>query len=388
MPTFYEFFAGGGMARAGLGPDWTCLFANDFDQMKGETYRQNWGQDNFLCEDIAKIQTKDLPGKADLIWASFPCQDLSLAGNGKGIGTALDNVSTRSGTFWSFCSVLDKLNRDSRPAKLVVLENVVGILTSKQGRDFRAIVQSLIDAGYRPGAMVLDARWFLPQSRPRVFIVAAHKTLNIPNELIADGPQEPWTTKALLSAYAQLDTAQKGKWVWWSMPTPTQEAPALADILESDSTNLNWHSPLQTQQLLASMTPRNRQKVEQARASGTRKVGTLYKRTRPGQNGSRSVRAEVRFDDTAGCLRTPSGGSSRQSLLIVEGATARSRLLSAREAARLMGLPDTYMLPRRYNDAYHVVGDGVAVPAVRHLAEHIIAPALEQHLQHAVWAAE
>ena len=43
MKSFYEFFAGGGMARAGLGSDWTCLFANDFDRKKGATYQLNWG---------------------------------------------------------------------------------------------------------------------------------------------------------------------------------------------------------------------------------------------------------------------------------------------------------------------------------------------------------
>jgi DNA (cytosine-5)-methyltransferase 1 len=51
-------------------------------------------------------------------------------------------------------------------------------------------------------------------------------------------------------------------------------------------------------------------------------------------------------------------------------------LLSPREAARLMGLPDDYMLPQNYNEAYHLAGDGVAVPVVRFLAEHILEPLL------------
>jgi DNA (cytosine-5)-methyltransferase 1 len=85
-------------------------------------------------------------------------------------------------------------------------------------------------------------------------------------------------------------------------------------------------------------------------------------------------RAEVRFDDVAGCLRTPGGGSSRQTLLVVHGDFVRSRLLSPREAARLMGLPDTYKLPGRYNDAYHLAGDGLVVPAVSFLSEHLLEP--------------
>jgi len=99
------------------------------------------------------------------------------------------------------------------------------------------------------------------------------------------------------------------------------------------------------------------------------KIGTLYKRTRKGQ-----CRAEVRFDDVAGCLRTPSGGSSRQTIIVTDGGTVRTRLLSPREAARLMGLPDDYPLPKSYNEAYHLAGDGVAVPVVSFLSENLLFP--------------
>ncbi|MEM7013912.1 MAG: DNA cytosine methyltransferase, partial [Verrucomicrobiota bacterium] len=102
--------------------------------------------------------------------------------------------------------------------------------------------------------------------------------------------------------------------------------------------------------------------------SKSKTVGTLYRRTRNGQQ-----RAEVRFD-IAGCLRTPAGGSSRQTLVVVHRGKVRTRLLSAREAARLMGIPDSYQLPKRYNDAYHLAGDGVVVPVVRYLAKHALEP--------------
>ena len=62
--------------------------------------------------------------------------------------------------------------------------------------------------------------------------------------------------------------------------------------------------------------------------------------------------------------------------MVVEGKRIRSRLLSAREAARLMGLPDSYRLPANYNDAYHLAGDGVATPVVRFLAQSILEPIL------------
>ena len=106
-------------------------------------------------------------------------------------------------------------------------------------------------------------------------------------------------------------------------------------------------------------------------------VGGLYRRIRPDADGKRIQRAEVRFDDVAGCLRVPAGGSSRQTIVIVEGALVRSRLLSPREAARLMGLSDDYLLRNNCNDAYGLMGDGVAVPVVRFLAAHILEPVLQ-----------
>ena len=85
--TYLEFFAGGGMARAGLGESWRCLFANDFDQMKVETYEANWGAGDIKHADVASLALSDLPPHAvDLAWASFPCQDLSLAGSYRGLG--------------------------------------------------------------------------------------------------------------------------------------------------------------------------------------------------------------------------------------------------------------------------------------------------------------
>ena len=117
-----------------------------------------------------------------------------------------------------------------------------------------------------------------------------------------------------------------------------------------------------------------RARVEAAKASGAKMVGALYRRTRRDEAGNRVQRAEIRFDGVAGCLRTPAGGSSRQSILVIENGRIRARLLSGREAARLMGLPEDYRLPKRYTDACHLLGDGVVAPVVRFLAEHLLEP--------------
>ena len=124
------------------------------------------------------------------------------------------------------------------------------------------------------------------------------------------------------------------------------------------------------------MAPVHIAKLEAAKLAGKRMVGGLYKRMRDEARG-RVQRVEIRFDDVAGCLRMPTGGSSRQTVMIVDGDTIRSRLLSSREAARLMGPPDTYVLPASYNDAYGLMGDGVVAPVVRFLAEHILEPIVQ-----------
>lgn len=367
MGRFYEFFAGGGMARAGLGPDWECLFANDFDQKKAASYAANWGDDHLRIGDVAALTPADLPSQADLAWASFPCQDLSLAGAGAGL------KGDRSGTFWPFWNIVKALGEEGRAPRLIVLENVCGALSSHDGKDFAAISAALAGTGYRFGAVVMNAVRFLPHSRPRLFIIGVLKSVPVPHALVADSPEEIWHPSALINAYGKLSKRSQGAWVWWRIPAPPARASIFADLIEDKPQGVTWHTAAETKKLIAMMNPLNLAKVEAAKKAGRRVVGTIYKRTRAdGPNDEKEQRAEIRFDDVAGCLRTPVGGSSRQIIMVIEGRRIRSRLLSPREAARLMGLPDTYLLPKNYNEAYHLAGDGVAVPVVRFLAKHIL----------------
>ncbi|MDO9007468.1 MAG: DNA cytosine methyltransferase [Thiobacillus sp.] len=370
MPTFYEFFAGGGMARAGLGLDWQCLFANDFDPKKAKTYANNWRAEALRVGDVASVKVSELPSRADLVWASFPCQDLSLAGAGAGLD------GDRSGTFWPFWDLVRQLGKDGRSPKLIVLENVCGALTSHGGKDFAAISSALTGGGYRFGAVVIDAVNFLPQSRPRLFIIGVASDQPIPRHLRSSAPSELWHTEALLQAFNSLSGRAKAKWIWWNLPQPAPRQQNFSELIEESPSGVTWHTKAETKRLLELMTDLNLAKVKKAQASGRKMVGGLYRRTRPNELGQKVQRAEVRFDDIAGCLRTPSGGSSRQTILVIENKSIRSRLLSPREAARLMGLPDEYRLPSSYNEAYHLAGDGVAVPVVRFLAENLLEPLL------------
>ncbi len=371
MPSFYEFFAGGGMVRAGLGPGWRCLFANDFNGRKGLTYQDNWGAGGELhIGDVRSVTTEQLPGEPDLMWGSFPCQDLSLAGGGRGLD------GERSGTFYPFWSLVESLIAEGRGPKLIALENVCGTLTSHEGKDFAVICNAFAGAGYRYGALVINAALFVPQSRPRVFFIGVREDVAEATGLTSSSPMEPYHPPALQRAFDHVAPKALSRRVWWNLPTPPRRNQTLADLIEENPTSIRWHTAAETHQLLALMSPLNLDKVNAAKRSGHRMVGCIYRRTRSDRMGAKLQRAEVRFDDIAGCLRTPAGGSSRQVILVVDGETVRSRLISARETASLMGLGSDYRLPKTYSDAYHLTGDGVVVPVVRHLATHVFEPLL------------
>jgi DNA (cytosine-5)-methyltransferase 1 len=357
-PTFYEFFAGGGMARLGLGEAWTCAFANDFDPVKAATYRDNHADaaDHFHEGDVWQIAPADLPGQADLAWASSPCQDFSLAGARAGL------QGGRSSAFFGFWKLMEALSAEGRGPDTVVVENVVGLLTSHGGADFTALCRALAEQGYRFGALEIDAARFVPQSRPRVFVIATRRPV--------DGltGTSPFQTRAVREAHARLPADLQGLWTWWGLDAPPARNTDLAAVLEPDD-QVSWRSDDATQALLAMMAPAHRAAVEARLTSGERAVGAVFRRMRGGEQ-----RAEVRFDGLAGCLRTPRGGSSRQTLLVIDAGQVRSRLITPREGARLMGLPDGYRLPKSQTAGLHVIGDGVAAPVVRWLSERLLSP--------------
>lgn len=371
---FYEFFAGGGMARLGLGARWACLMANDFDAKKAECYRANFGGDHLIEGDVWDLQAEDLPGAAHLAWASFPCQDLSLAGRRAGI------QAERSGAFFGFWRLMQALKAAGRAPRLIVIENVTGLLTSHGGADFAALCAALAEGGYRYGALQIDAVHFLPQSRPRLFVVAVRDDLAVAPGLTADQDDLSipclFHTGPVRAAQARLPETLKARWLWWRLPPPPMRNADLIDFLETDPPDAPWHTAAETGRLLSLMAGRHRDRVEAARREGGPRSGTIFRRTRT-VDGAPTQRAEARFDGLAGCLRTPGGGSSRQFLILVDGESTRTRQLSARECARLMGLPEDYILPAASTAALKVTGDGVAVPAVRWLAGHLLEPLLD-----------
>lgn len=368
-PGALEFFAGGGMAACGLRHNWRIQFANEISPRKAASYRANFPEHRLSVADVASLDESDLPSGAELAWSSFPCQDLSLAGRGRGLH------AERSGTFWSFWRLIEKMREQGAALGLIVIENVLGLASARGGGDFRMLLQTIVDCGYRVGALAIDAAHFCAQSRPRLFVIA------VDQQRIADADLSPlrlpsneaqiWDAPALRRFRETISGALAEAWVDWRLPLPETPPPRLADVLDTE--NVSWAEPAATAGLLSQMSATQKARLQTALQTGEF-VGSVFRRTRRSADGEAVVRAECRFDGLAGCLRTPAGGSSRQSLLVVRDGMIGSRLLSPRETARLMGLPESYLLPERDNEAYHLTGDGVVVPVVEHLDRHLLTP--------------
>lgn len=364
--SFVEFFAGGGMARLGLGESWRCLLANDIDSQKCTSYRSNFGDEDLIEGDIASVDSSQLPQeRVDLLWGSFPCQDLSLAGARGGM------QAKRSGAFFSLWRHVETLAHRGAHPRIIALENVAGLITSNGGSDFQTIITLMTEAGYRTTACVLDASRFTPQSRPRLFIIALAQ--DIAPQAMDTPPLDAITPAALQTAVSDLPAEVRSHWFWLDTAPHTKRNVRLGDIVEWDA--LHWHSPEQTHALVEMMAPRQRERLDALIRHGARRAGAAFRRTRV-ENGGSIQRLEARFDGLAGCLRTPSGGSSRQIIIAVDKGKVRTRLLSPTEAAQLMGLPEDYVLPKNANAALKLCGDGVCVPVVRWLAEYVLEPVL------------
>lgn len=351
-PSALDFFAGSGLVTEALKRYFPVIWANDICPKKAEVYRANHQQHRFHLGSIADIKGQDLPTAA-LSWASFPCQDLSLAGNLKGI------AGSRSGLVWHWLRVMDEMPQ--RPA-LVVAENVVGFVSAHSGDHYRQLHAALVERRYRVGALMLDAVHWTPQSRPRIFVVGVDSHIDVST---VSTPRPSWPHPPSIQKVA----SHLPQWVWWSLPPPPQRTRTLASLIDPQT---SYDTPEQTRHNLELIPARHRERLMHALRAGNT-VFPGYKRTR----GGRQV-LELRFDNVAGCLRTPEGGSSRQLLVLAQDGELRTRLLTARETAHLMGAPKRYKIPGSYNDAYKAMGDAVSVPAVRYLARHLLTPLAAQ----------
>ncbi|MGG7652709.1 DNA cytosine methyltransferase [Kocuria rosea] len=356
--TALEFFAGIGLARAGMAAAGIeTIWANDHDKDKESMYSNQWGSGEYLLEDVHKVAAETVP-TADVAWSSSPCTDLSLAGMRGGL-----EKGRESSAFYGFIRVLKKMENQGRLPQVVVLENVVGLATSHGGEDLRAAALQFNDLGYSVDVVTLDARSWLPQSRPRIFMVGATHPIN--GGLLETSLRPDWISK--LHADETIRTHV----------TPTTLPPALMtegftdkiELLPEDDTR--WWDNSRVAKFLGAMSTGQRKRLNQFVEAPDVTARTAYRRTRAGV-----PMWEMRPDDISGCLRTARGGSSKQAVVLMGNGNLRIRWMIGLEYAQLMGA-DTFTLDGlRDSQVHYGFGDAVAVPAVKWVAEEMILPTL------------
>lgn len=370
--TVAEFFAGIGLMRAGLErAGWRIQFANDIDERKFAMYRQRFpdADQHYVIGDIHRLDVSLLP-RATLFTASFPCTDLSLAGGRGGV------YHVESGAVWGFFRVIEGLPSSKRPP-LVLLENVPAFLTSNKGADFGEVMQRLNGLGYAVDAFILDAAHFVPQSRQRLFVVGSREDL-LSNPLQSGiAPEVSEARSPALVAY--IRSHPEIRWRVRPLPPLPRRSTHLADILDDlPHDDSRWWSDERACYLLSQMSPRHRLLADAMIAQETWSYGTAFRRMRLDKaTGKARSMAELRVDGVAGCLRTPKGGSAKQILFKAGFGEYHARLLTPREAARLMGADD-YPLPDSLDQALFGFGDAVVVPVVTWIAKYYLSPLLSE----------
>jgi DNA (cytosine-5)-methyltransferase 1 len=360
-PRVAEFFAGIGLVGMALeqeGAD--VVFANDISTVKRGIYAANFNGSQFVRCDVREIRGHDIPD-VDLATASFPCTDTSLAGNRSGL------TGQESGTLNEFLRVLNEMGR--RRPFAVMLENVVGFRSSNDGRDLSGTIETLNGLGYVCDIVVLDGRWFLPQSRPRLFIVGSRERVLERGAWNASAVRPGWVGDFVRRRpHLSMQDA--------ALPEPPCESGLLADFLEDRSpTDGIWWNEVRLSAFLESLSPVQASRLESRRASPEIATATAYRRTRSGR-----ATWEIRADAIAGCLRTGRGGSSRQAVVEAGRGDVRVRWMTAREYARLQGAPDISFGPATESQARFALGDAVCVPAVAWLARHYLIPLVQRVL--------
>lgn len=359
--TTAEFFAGIGLMRLGLEQaGWSVVWANDIEESKMKMYLGHFVDDkaHFHLGDVHELIPNEIPTVA-LATASFPCNDLSLAGARRGL------AGQHSSAFWGFVNALKGM-RNRRPP-LVLLENVAGFLTSHNGNDFKDACLALNELGYAVDAFIVDASLFVPQSRQRLFLIGKRRQ------------RKAACVAATLSFYesqlrprALADFILCNPDICWSLrdlPAIVSEKKSLNDILENLPSDSDfWWNAERAEYLLKQMSIKHRSIASKMIVGQEITCGTVFRRVRHGKS-----MAELRTDGTAGCLRTPRGGSGRQILFLAGRGRYAVRLLTPRECARLMGADD-FKITVPLNQALFGFGDAVCVSVIKWIAENYLTP--------------
>lgn len=324
--SFIDLFAGiGGFRMAAQDIGGACVFSSEWDIQAQKTYFANYGEVPF--GDITKIQTKSfIPKQFDMLCAGFPCQPFSYAGEKKGF-----EDKTRGTLFFDVCKILE----EHKPP-MVFLENVKGLVSHDKGKTLETILSSLRNLGYFPHYKVLSSLDFgLPQKRERWYCVAFRE--DVPFEF----------------------------------PAPLGGHPTLRDIIDIDDKSPELSLP---------QFEIDRINYHFAHCHETERVqhdnSKYAPDTKKGKHGIYS------YQKPDGSIRFHVGDHAKTQIqeafyacldtyapTIIANRTPKlwdlRRRLSVKEAKRLQGFPDDFIMPVLDSHALKQLGNSVSVPVIK-----------------------
>ena len=354
-PRAAEFFAGVGLVRKALEPSgFEVVFANDISRHKYDIYRLNFDPSCFNLGDITDLKGANVPD-IELATAGFPCTDLSLAGLRRGLR------GKQSGTVGEFIRILCEMG--VRRPNAIMIENVPGFATSKRGDDLRSIISNLNQLGYVCDILEIDARRFVPQSRNRLFILGSTDArFGVPGWVKSD--LRPSWIRDFVLRYPELAFASTR----FPDPPAIDAGGTLDSVIEPlSSDDPLWWEESRKRRFKASLSTSNFHRLSTMCNGDELTWATAYRRTR-----RVGPVWEIRGDRISGCLRTGSGGSSRQAVVEAGTGQFRVRWMTGREYARLQGAGDFNLTGVPESKARLALGDAVCVPVVKWLAENCL----------------
>lgn len=326
--SFIDLFAGiGGMRMAFEQHGGHCVFTSEWDEYAKKTYLENFPQEygHQFAGDITKVDVQDIP-EHDVLLAGFPCQPFSIAGVSKknALGHPHGFSDKTQGTlFFDVARIIA-----SKRPKAFLLENVKNLVSHDKGRTFSTIVDTLSnELGYRVFYRVINGRHFVPQNRERIMIVGFREETGF-------------------------------SWDSLVLPDP-KESPRIGSILHSQ----NGSEP-NDPRYLSGKLGRVASKYTLTDKLWSYLQNYAQKHRSAGNGFGFGL---VTKNDVARTLsaRYYKDGSE---ILVSQGTKRNPRRLTPRECARLMGFPDTFLIPVSDTRAYKQFGNSVVVPVISEVA--------------------
>ena len=336
--TFIDLFSGlGGFRLAAESLGGQCVFSSDIDHFARETYKANFGDIPF--GDVTKVDESYIPDH-DVLFAGFPCQPFSYSGQNKGFD------DETKGTL--FYDVL-RIARSKKP-KVLLLENVKGLKSHQKGRTMETALNSLQESGYAVDWHILNSKDFgVPQFRERWFCVAVRHDTQLEKSLIFMNPDYPeCVLEDILEdtlGEEDLEKVRLSDFEVFRIMYHFQNAKSRYDRVEHDNSGYGKNTKKGRHGVFSYQKPDGSLRFH---------VGD-YAKTQIQEAFYTSIRT---YTPTILANRVPK---------ILE----LKRRLTVREAFRLQGFPDSYVIPVSDAQAYKQAGNSVTVSVSESILRHI-----------------